>query len=88
MIFHFNQHLVRITDIKRSFTETDNYTSPSLEIYYVNIDTQQSLTKTLTPLSLHWIFFLKTEKSLLLKLDQLNPQNNFNNETIYPSRDF
>ena len=41
MIFHLNQHLVRITDIKRSFTETDNYTSPSLEIYYVNIDTQQ-----------------------------------------------
>ena len=51
MIFHLNQHLVRITDIKRSFTETDNYTSPSLIIYYVNIDTQQSLTKTLTPLS-------------------------------------
>ena len=54
MIFHLNQHLVRITDIKRSFIETDNYTSPSLVIYYVNIDTQQSLTKTLTPLSPHW----------------------------------
>ena len=88
MIFYLNQHLVRITDIKRSFIETDNYTSPSLIISYVNIDTQQSLTKTLSPLSPHWNFFLKIEKSLLLKLDQLNPPNNFNNETIYPSRDF
>ena len=88
MIFHLNQHLVRITDIKRSFTETDNYTFPSLEIYYVNIDNQQSLTKTLTPLSPNWNVFLKIEKSLLLKLDQLNPPNNFNNETIYPSPDF
>ena len=88
MIFHLNQHLVRITDIKRFFTETDNYTSPFLEIYYVNIDTQQGLTKTQTPLSPHWNFFLKIEKSLLLKLDQLNPPNNFNNETIYPSQDF
>ena len=86
MIFHLNQHLVRITDIKRSFTETDNYSSPSLEVYYVNIDTQQSLTKTLTPLSPHWNFFLKIEKAL--KLDQLNPPNNFINETIYHSRDF
>ena len=88
MIFHLNQHLVRITDIKRSFIETDNYTSPSLIIHYVNIDTQQSLTKIVTPLSPHWNFFLKIEKSLLLKLDQLNPPNNFNNETISPSRDF
>ena len=86
MIFHLNQHLVRITDIKRSSTETDNYTSPSLEVYYVNIDTQKSLTKTLTPLSPHWNFFLKIEKSL--KLDQLNPPNNFNNETFYHTRDF
>ena len=88
MIFHLNQHLVRITDIKRSFIETDNYTSPSLEIYYVNIDTQQNLIKTLTPLSPHWNFFLKIEKSLVLKLGQSNPPNNLNNETIYPSRDF
>ena len=88
MIFHLNQHLVRITDIKRSFTETDNYTSPSLEIYYVNIDTQQNLMKTLTPLSPHWNFFLKIEKSLVLKLGQSNPPHNLNNETIYPSRDF
>ena len=88
MIFHLNQHLVRTNDIKRSFIETDNYTSPSLEIYYVNIDTQQSLTKTQTPLSPHWNFFLKIKKSLLLKLDQLNPPNNFKNENIYPSRDF
>ena len=88
MIFHLNQHLVRITDIKRSITETDNYTSPSLEIYYVNIDTQQNLMKTLTPLSPHWNFFLKIEKSLVLKLGQSNLPNNLNNETIYPSRDF
>ena len=88
MTFHLNQYLVRITDIKRSFIETDNYTSPSLEIYYVNIDTQQSLTKRLTALSTHWNFFLEIEKSILLKLDQLNSPNNFNKETIYPSRDF
>ena len=57
MIFHLNQHLVRITDIKRSFVETDNYTSPSLDIYYINIDTREKLIKTLTPLSPHWKFF-------------------------------
>ena len=53
MIFHLNQHLVRITDIKRSFVETGNYTSPSLDIYYINIDTQEKIIKTLTPLSPH-----------------------------------
>ena len=75
MIFHLNQHLVRVTDIERSFTENDNYTCPSLEIYYINIDTQQSLTKILTPLSPYWNFFLKNEKSSNLKLGQLNPQS-------------
>ena len=44
--------------------------------------------KTLTPLSPHWNFFLKIEKSLVLKLGQSNLPNNLNNETIYPSRDF
>ena len=66
MIFHLNQHLVRITNIKLSFVETDNYISPSLENYYINIDTQEKLIKTLTPLPPHWIFFLKIEKSLQL----------------------
>ena len=53
MIFHLNQHLVRIPEIKRSFEETDNYTSPSLDMYYISIDTQEKLIKTLTPLSPH-----------------------------------
>ena len=53
MIFHLNQHLVRITDIKRSFVERDNYSSPFLDIYYINFDTQEKLIKTLTPLSPH-----------------------------------
>ena len=71
MIFHLNQHLVRITDIKRSFTEDDNYTSPSLEIHYINIDTQQNLIEILTPLSPNWNFFLKIEETLKFKLSQL-----------------
>ena len=53
MIFHFNQHLVRTTDIKCSLIESDHYTSPSLEILYINIDTQQNLIKILTALSPH-----------------------------------
>ena len=64
MIFHLNQNLVRITNIKRSFTETDNYTSPSLEIHYINIDTQENLIEILTPLSPHWNLFSKIEKSM------------------------
>ena len=68
MIFHLNQHLVRITDIKRSFIETDNYTSPSLLIYYVNIDTQQSLTKILTPLSPHFEFLFENRKIALIEI--------------------
>ena len=88
MIFHLNQHLVRITDIKRSFVETDKYTSPSLDIHYINIDTQEKLIKTLTPLSPYWNFFLKIEKSLQLKLSEINPPANIDNETIYPTRDF
>ena len=88
MFFHLNQHLVRITDMKRYFLENDNYTSLSLEIHYINMDKQQNLTKVLTPLSPHWNFFLKFEKSLKLKLSQLNPPLNFNNDTIYPTRDF
>ena len=88
MIFHLNQHLVRTIDIKRSFTETDNYTSPSLEIHYLNFDTQENLIKILTPLSPHWNFFLKIEKSHKIKLSQINLPANINNETIYPTRDF
>ena len=77
-----NKHLVRITVIKRSFTENDHYTSPSLEIHYINIDTQQNLIKMLTPLSPHWNFFLKTEESLKLKLSHLNPAASFNDDTV------
>ena len=88
MIFYLNQHLVRITDIKRSFIESDNYTSPSIEIYYINIDTQENLIKTLTPLSPHWNFFSKIEKSHKLKLRQKKTPANIDNETIYPTRDF
>ena len=40
-MFHLNQHLVRITDIKLSITENDNFISRSLEIHYINSDTQQ-----------------------------------------------
>ena len=43
----------RITDIKRSFTENDNYTSPSLEIHYINIDTQQNSYSSFTPLEFY-----------------------------------
>ena len=74
MIFHLNQLLVRITDIKRSFTETDDYTSPSLEIHYINVDTQENLIEILTPLSPYWNFFSKIETSLKLKLSQITPQ--------------
>ena len=74
MIFRLNRHLVRITDIERSFVETDNYLSPSPEYFYINIDTQENLIKTLTPLSPHWNFFLKIEKSLPLILSEINPQ--------------
>ena len=88
MIFHLNKLLVRITDIKRSFVETNNYTSFSLDIYYINIETQEKLIKTLNPLSPHWNFFLKVEKSLYLKLSELNPPANIDNETIYPTGDF
>ena len=88
MIFHLNQNLVRITNIKRSFTETDNYTSPSLEIHYINIDTQENLIKILTPLSPHWNLFSKIEKSLELKFSQINPPTSINNETIYPTSYF
>ena len=56
MLFHLYQYLSRITDINRSFTENDEYTSPLLEFHYNNIETKQNLIKTLTPLSPHGIF--------------------------------
>ena len=73
MIFHLNQHLVRITDIKRSFTETDFYISLSLEIRYFNIDNPQNLTKTPTSLSPHWNFFLENEKFVKVKIESTMP---------------
>ena len=73
MVFHLNQHLVRITDIKRSFTETDFYVSPSLEIRYFNIDNPQNLTKSayfsFAPLE----FLLRKWKVVKAKIESTKP---------------
>ena len=74
MIFHLNRHLVRITDIKRSITKNDNYTSPSLDTPYKTLTRNKTWSRSSALVHPIGNFFIKIKKCLKLKLSQLNPQ--------------